>query len=312
MNSIGIIGTGRLGTRLSEQLILDKIFSKIYLWNRSNSRLEGTIQSLKIWSKLIGSNTEISKLDFTNFNDITLIVIVIKENYDPRLLLVEHSHPKWLPNNLRFVGLLKDLPQIKNICSKLYNYSGKVVIITNPVDVITSLVTKWLPNSQVLGLGLSVDSARLNYLLSNNYNRNFLSFDLILGGEHGGKIVPIRSLWEKHEFLDKLDEKTLDYFLKKANNFSINIVKNLGYTLQDCAYVFSNDLSWLIGKSDRKISMHSIWNKEASIGYPVILSESSQKIEKFKEIAQVEKSKIEKLENLVSQTVNLIIEKFDY
>ncbi|MBF0557071.1 MAG: hypothetical protein HQK96_21365, partial [Nitrospirae bacterium] len=94
---IAIIGTGRLGTRLAEQIVTDGVCDELYLSNRCTQRLSGTLLSLNIWSKLLQKKTKISILDLKDINLMNVIIIAIKENYDPRTVIRNASFPSWHP-----------------------------------------------------------------------------------------------------------------------------------------------------------------------------------------------------------------------
>lgn len=267
---IGIIGTGRIGTRLAEQIVLDGYCEELELWNRSKKKLEGTIQSLEIWRSLLPRKTRIGKLNWSKLNTIDLIVIALKEKYDPRELINEDAIPRWLPQNLRYVGFMKDLPLLKEICTRLRNYVGIVSVVTNPVDIMTSLATSWLGNSQVFGLGMSLDSARLSYrlLISKSIAINYIN--LLLGGEHGSHLIPLNSIW-RSEYRFRAKSMLAD--LKEAQRIGFQIVERLGYTLQDCAFVFSDDIRWLAGRQlARRYACMSHQHTDACIGLPLKIS----------------------------------------
>ena len=71
----------------------------------------------------------------------------------------------------------------------------KIIVITNPVDVITyhTLKASGLQSSKVVGTGALVDSIRMNYYLS-LLKPDVTHVDAILLGEHGTSIVLAESL----------------------------------------------------------------------------------------------------------------------
>ena len=79
---------------------MDNGCDELLLWNRSINKLEGTIPSLRLWLQSIDSKTRVKTLDLSNLDKIDIIVITIKEDYDPRQI-VNESLPNWLPNNMR-------------------------------------------------------------------------------------------------------------------------------------------------------------------------------------------------------------------
>jgi glutamyl-tRNA reductase len=103
-NSIAIIGVGRLGSNLAQELIRSGAFSKIYLDNRSESRLESVTLSLRVFASCVGSQIEIIPVREKFPQDADIALITIKENYDPRTLLEKENLPEGFERNVRTIG----------------------------------------------------------------------------------------------------------------------------------------------------------------------------------------------------------------
>src|SRR6266542_3899217 len=262
MTSIAIIGTGRLGTQIAEELIRGNEIRALYLWNRSFAKLEGTILSLRVWVSLIGSDVQIEALNFDRLDDIDLVIIAVKERYDARELMVHGSLPAWLPRDLRYVGLLQDLPTIVEVSARLRSYRGPILVLTNPVDVVTTLVSAWVQHAAIVGGGLSVDSARLRFAIRIRTGRNIASVPV--AGEHGS-FFPVSSMSEE---LSTLMPAELDAAVNEARALGIEIFRDLGYTLHDCAFAFTADALWLSGARDVRLAFLSIPRQGVFVGQP--------------------------------------------
>ncbi|WZO96575.1 lactate/malate dehydrogenase family protein [Isosphaeraceae bacterium EP7] len=72
---------------------------------------------------------------------------------------------------------------------------AKVLVVSNPVDVLTYLATKQLglPSSQVIGLGTQLDSARFRSLIAEALKLPATQVTATILGEHGDSMVPIWS-----------------------------------------------------------------------------------------------------------------------
>lgn len=270
MSTVAIVGTGKLGTRLAEQLVMNGVCSELLLWNRSMPRLHGTLLSLQLWAHLINKRTEIRALEWSSLHSVDVVVIAVKEHYDPRTLLAGEQLPRGLPLDLRHIGIQKDLPLVKEVCNHLTGYRGKVVVVTNPVDLVSSCVTRWLPGAQVFGAGITVDAARLAFMLSKHLGNKVTHYECLLAGEHGANVVPLKSMWRQEIVKTDVAQHTLDADITAALTVGFQIVEDLGYTLQDCAAVFAQDISWLLGRSHKtQRSALSVWDEVASIGWPI-------------------------------------------
>lgn len=93
--------------------------------------------------------------------------------------------------------LAANVPLAKEIAQKIrkYNDGAKIVIVTNPLDVVTYVVLKetGFPRESVIGMGSSLDSNRFRYLLAKSLDVNMSKIEGMVMGEHGDSMVPIFS-----------------------------------------------------------------------------------------------------------------------
>jgi len=94
--------------------------------------------------------------------------------------------------------MLDQAKMITEIAYKISEFapSSKVLVITNPVDVMTYLVQKRanLASKNVLGVASSLDSARFRYLLAKEFGTDQSQIkDALVMGEHDDSMVPIFS-----------------------------------------------------------------------------------------------------------------------
>lgn len=308
---IAIIGTGRLGTRLAEQIVTDGVCDELYLSNRCTQRLSGTLLSLNIWSKLLQKKTKISILDLKDINLMNVIIIAIKENYDPRTVIRNASFPSWLPHNLRYAGIALDLPLLKQTCDALKGFSGKVVMVTNPVEIMSSFAAIWLPTANVFGAGLTLDAARFSFVVYKNYGLNISLYDCLLGGEHGNKLIPLKSIWNVDKKIESQED--INTCLSQVSGIGFQIVNNLGYTLQDCAVIFSQDISWLLGlNTTNLLSVFSIWDESVCVGMPIMLSYEKNKLIKYEGITDKERNDIKNTRDCIEKYFELINKHYLY
>lgn len=273
MRRVAVVGTGRVGTRLAEQLVIDHAADAIYLWNRSQDKLNGVITALGVWRPLISSKVQIDRLAFDQINAIDLLVLAIKERYDPRQLMREPGLPDWLPTDLRYIGCMRDLPSVVEVATKLQSYRGIVLVLTNPVDVFTTLIGEMLPNATVLGAGLTLDAARFQVACEEMFGVPAQEFTCPLGGEHGGILVPLKGLWMQLMGEAKTREvlKHVKEIEERARGYGVRIVEDLGFTCQDCAVVVSKDIGWLLsdGADAPRCFSVRMKNESVSIGRPI-------------------------------------------
>lgn len=82
---------------------------------------------------------------------------------------------------------------VEELAQKLRGSKSKVIVATEPVDLLTSLLVKrsGLPREQVLGLGGILDSGRLRYLIARELEVSFENVGALVVGRHSPSMVPL-------------------------------------------------------------------------------------------------------------------------
>jgi L-lactate dehydrogenase len=88
-----------------------------------------------------------------------------------------------------FVGILSEISRVG------YKKDALVLVVSNPVDVLTYLAAQRLdlPKSQVLGLGTQLDTIRFRSLIAERLSAPPTQVAALILGEHGDSMVPIWS-----------------------------------------------------------------------------------------------------------------------
>ncbi len=84
---------------------------------------------------------------------------------------------------------------VRELAGRLSAARGVVVVVTNPVDVLTRVMTEvsGLPPARVLGTGTTLDTARLRHLLGQQIGVDTRSVHAHVVGEHGDSSVVLWS-----------------------------------------------------------------------------------------------------------------------
>jgi L-lactate dehydrogenase len=91
--------------------------------------------------------------------------------------------------------LHENVARIKAIGARLTGYGGTIVMVTNPVDILTSVMAEisGLPLARVVGTGTMLDTARLRQVLGRVLRLDPHSVDAQVLGEHGDSEVVLWS-----------------------------------------------------------------------------------------------------------------------
>ena len=84
---------------------------------------------------------------------------------------------------------------VRGIAERLTGLEGLLVIVTNPVDIMTRVATEasGLPPARVVGTGTMLDTARLRHILGRELGLDPLSIHAQVVGEHGDSEVVLWS-----------------------------------------------------------------------------------------------------------------------
>lgn len=121
--------------------------------------------------------------------------------------------------------LLANVPLAREISQKIkkYNDSAKIIVVTNPLDVITYIVFKetGLGRESVIGMGSSLDSSRFRYLLAKSLEANISKIEGIVMGEHGDSMVPIFSAarYNGKPILHLLEQSEVQRIVEELKNY---------------------------------------------------------------------------------------------
>jgi len=194
---LSIIGSGRVGSATAF-LTASNSIDNIQLVNRHKEKALG--QAMDI-SNTIPENSPISVVaaDYSEIKNSDVIVI-------------SASTGTYTANRVELLS--EQVQMIKNIAKQVKQFanSAKVLILSNPVDVLTYYFLKesGFPREQVFGVASSLDSSRFRYLMARELktNQSEIKNALVLG-EHGDSMVPIFSLakWKEKPVLDIFDEE---------------------------------------------------------------------------------------------------------
>ena len=216
-----IIGCGFVGSASAFCLMQSGLFSQMVLIDSDKSKAQG--EALDISHGVpFAKPIKIYAGDYDDINDASLVIITAGANQkegETRLDLVKKN-----------ISIFKSiLPEIKK-----RNYQGILLIVANPVDILTTVAVKLsgLPENRILGSGTVLDTARLKHQLGNHLNVDPRSVHAFIIGEHGDSEIPAWSSANVsgiplHKFCEMRGHFNHDESMDKiANN-----VKNSAYEI---------------------------------------------------------------------------------
>lgn len=180
---VAIVGAGYVGASIAYALALRDIAREIVLIDSNKEKAEGEAWDIRHGVSIIGT-VDLYAGDYSDCADCDLIIITAGRNRrdgETRLDLIQDN-----------VQILHEV--IDSI--KEHYTRGVILIISNPVDILTYKANEWmgLPEGMCFGSGCMLDSSRFVRNVADYVNLNIGVVNGYLIGEHGDSQIPI---WSK-------------------------------------------------------------------------------------------------------------------
>lgn len=180
---LSLIGLGNVGITAAYTLLLSETVDELVLVSRSVEKAYGHKLDLEHAMPFLSPVKIFATADYSQIEGSDVIVIAAGEGQKPgqtRIDLVE-------ANKKIFSELIPEM--------KPFIGTATVVIVSNPVDVLTYYATELLqlPAGRVLGTGTLLDTARFRFHLSEFLHINSRSIHAYILGEHGDSSFPVLS-----------------------------------------------------------------------------------------------------------------------
>lgn len=169
-----MIGCGFVGSASAFALMQSGLFSELVLIDANHDKAEGEAMDIAHGLPFAGQ-MKIYAGDYDDIVDAAVIIVTAGAAQKPgetRLDLVNKN-----------VNIFKSI--IPEIAKR--NYKGILLIVANPVDILTYTAVKLsgLPENRVIGSGTVLDTARLKYALGEHLEADSRSVHSFIIGEHG-------------------------------------------------------------------------------------------------------------------------------
>jgi len=180
---VAIVGVGNVGATLAYTLLLRDVATRVSLIDVNREKALGEALDLSHGASYL-DNVEIRAEGFEGVADADVIVLTAGRGRKPGESRLDLARGNAAITEEILAGLIP-------------HYRGAVVVVVaNPMDVLTYLAVKRLPTpaSKVIGSGTSLDSSRFRYLLGQEFDIDPRNIHAYVIGEHGDSSVPVWSM----------------------------------------------------------------------------------------------------------------------
>ncbi len=217
---LAIIGAGDVGAT-SAQRIVEADLADVVLMDIAEGKASAKALDLNSASSIIQNSRSVTGT--TDYKDIAGVDIVVVTAGQTRK-----------PGQNREELLLKNAKIIKEVSKKISRYclGSIVIVVTNPVDLMTYLAYKatGFSTNQIIGMGGISDCARFNMLVSAELNTASHHVQSIIIGPHSDSMVilPRISTILGTPITELLPQDRIEKIIEETRKFGARIVKLLG------------------------------------------------------------------------------------
>ena len=173
-NKVSIIGAGSVGASIAYTMAVESIASEIVLVDINEAKARGEALDI-LQATAYGEAITISAGNYEDVAGSDVVIITSGVGRKPGQTRIDLAQIN--------VNILKGLTK------ELVHYApdAKYIIVANPVDVLTYTFMKvsGLPESQIIGSGTMLDTARLRSYISGKYGMAQKNVHAYVFGEHG-------------------------------------------------------------------------------------------------------------------------------
>lgn len=175
---VAVIGMGNVGATVAHYIVANGFADDLVLIDKNEAKVNADALDFKDAMANLLHHTNIFVNDYQQLKDTDVIVSALGD------IKLEDN-----PNADRFAELPFTRKAVPEVAKKIKEsgFNGKIVVITNPVDVITSIYQSvtGLPKEHVLGTGTLLDSARMKRAVADRLHVDSRSVEGYNLGEHG-------------------------------------------------------------------------------------------------------------------------------
>ncbi|MGW2987460.1 lactate/malate family dehydrogenase [Streptomyces goshikiensis] len=252
--TIGIIGAGAIGQTVSNTILASDLADRLPLASRTLVQAQALTDDLADMRTTTGSATVPSACRPEDTVAAAALVIAIRERFTN-----DNA------TDIRMAGAEANARAIRDLGHRLRGYPGTVLIVTNPVDLMTRLFAEASGCTRVYGIGSNLDTARYRLTLSTLMG---VPADQVHGhviGEHGDSAVICASTTTVNGQTVAIPSRDIRETLARRPGL---ISSGVGRTRSGPAGAVLSTLRLVLGQADGTTELCTEWNGHW-LGVPV-------------------------------------------
>lgn len=269
MAVITVIGVGKLGGEIAAALVMEcPGMKRLNILDLMPALSRGQALDLSHMAAALGRDLVVESLGgYEGLHDSSLIILCAGFPRKPGMTRLD-----LLQSNKAIVG---------GIAEKIAIHAPRsmVMVVTNPLDVMTYLVKKTTKfgRERVFGMGSTLDSFRFGYCLSRVSGVPSSRIKATVIGEHGDSMVPLplHSYIGGRTAVDALDAEKLERALAMTRSSGMDVITMKGATTFGPAASVARIVTSILGDGKEVIPACAALegeygNRDICIGVPVV------------------------------------------
>ena len=183
VKKITVIGAGFVGSTTAYTLMISGLVSELVLIDINKDKAKGEVMDMNHGMQFVRP-VRVRQGDYSDCAGSDIIIITAGANQKPGETRIDLVHK----NTEIFKTIIAEVKKYNNDCILL--------VVTNPVDILTYVTWKLsgFPAGKVIGSGTVLDTARFRFLLGQHANIDPRNVHAYIIGEHGDTEVAAWSL----------------------------------------------------------------------------------------------------------------------
>ena len=298
-NSIGIIGMGWVGSSVAISILNSGICKELLVNDVNEAVAEGEAMDLNHGSSFYPT-AEVKACSIKEMIHCSAIVVTAGRGGKPT-----ESR----------LSLLKDNVTIaKSISGQLKGFNGILIVVSNPVDVLTYFFQKFtgLPAGRVIGTGTMLDTARLREMIGRKIDVDPKNIHANVIGEHGDSEVTV---WSR-AMIGNIPLRTWKgwdlevepIISEQVRTSAYEIIKRKGSTNHAIGLVTATLLKWILRGDKRIVSVSTVLKsisgyENVAISLPSLISENGVEEVIYPELSEEENRLFENSLSVINKAI---------
>ncbi|NBA87332.1 hypothetical protein GVN16_16275 [Emticicia sp. CRIBPO] len=289
-----IIGTGKIGGYAAYSLLKNDRVEKLVIAGSNLLKTSGICQDLRD--------------AYPKRNIETVQLSQVNETFD--LTILSFSTLKWNPGidiNDRLIEAKANIGVLDEINKDIgFERLGTIVVVSNPVDILTTYIASKWEKANVIGFGLSIDEKRITRVVNDLFKKDYSRVPCI--GEHGVSIIPLLSQLQMD-----CEEAMYDKIKKRSFEATSTIIRNVSIPVYGPLSEIEVLLETIINEESKVISAGYFLNDPlfgesgVAIGLPVRFDKGKIAGHDLPEISMTETQLFKKSVNHIKQNYNTLV-----